>query len=288
MAGGWERSASIWTMNSGPSAADGRGELLDRRRAERRPEPAELEDQPRELVPGAAALAGRVVEPRWSLEREDADLGREVRREGGGQDLVVDDAHLVPLARGLEHGVDEIAALRAARPEAVEARGAHHLMVAAVVQDRVLAGQLGDGVDIQRVRAVGLHVGGALRPVEDVVRADVHQPRAEVPARARQVPRGGPVQRERPLGLRLAAWQVVEGGRVDHYVGPQPPEHLPHRLRVADLEVLVREPPDVLPRKRLDEVAAELSRAAEDDDAAQNTPPIRLSVASISARSPIH
>src|SRR5436309_12870511 len=104
-------------------AADGRGELLDRRRAERRPEPAELEDQPRELVPGAAALAGRVVEPRWSLEREDADLGREVRREGGGQDLVVDDAHLVPLARGLEHGVDEIAALRAARPEAVEARG---------------------------------------------------------------------------------------------------------------------------------------------------------------------
>src|SRR6058998_457581 len=64
-------------------AADGRGKLLDRRRAERRAEPAELEDRPRKLVPGAAALVGRVVEPRRSLEREDADLGCEVRREGG-------------------------------------------------------------------------------------------------------------------------------------------------------------------------------------------------------------
>ena len=80
----------------------------------------------------------------------------------------------------------------------------------------------------------------------------------------------------------------MEGGRVDHDVGPEPPERVPYGLRVADLEILVRESPDVLPREGLDEVAAELSRAAENDDAAQNTPPIRLSVASISARSCIH
>jgi hypothetical protein len=37
-----------------------------------------------------------------------------------------------------------------------------------------------------------------------------------------------------------------------------------------------------------DQIAPELSRAADDDDAAQNTPPIRLRVSSISASRVIH
>ena len=45
---------------------------------------------------------------------------------------------------------------------------------------------------------------------------------------------------------------------------------------------------DVFGGERLDDVAPELPRAAEHDDAGQNTPPMRLRVASISARSSIH
>ena len=80
----------------------------------------------------------------------------------------------------------------------------------------------------------------------------------------------------------------MKGRRIDDEARPEPVEELGHRRRVADVEVLVGEAADVFGGERLDDVAPELPRAAEHHDAGQNTPPMRLRVASISARSSIH
>ncbi len=69
--------------------------------------------------------------------------------------------------------------------------------------------------------------------------------------------------------------------------GSRRPSTAGTRVGVADLDVGVRQAADVVSRERLDDVAAELTGAADDDDATQKTPPMRLSVCSMSASSVI-
>ncbi len=250
--------------------------------------PPQREDRLGELVPGALPLVGRVVEAGRALEREHADLAGEIGRVRGREDLVVDDAHLRALPRRPKHRIDEVAALRPAGAEPVEPGGADHLVAVADAQNRVLARELRLRIDVEWIRPVRLDVGRPLGAVEDVVRAHVDEPRADCGARLRE-PAGCDRVDEVGLPLHgLALRHVVEGRRVHHHRRPQPAEHGAHRVRVGDLEVRVREPAHVLAGERLDEVAAELSRAADDRDANQNTPPMRLSVCSISARRVIH
>jgi len=79
----------------------------------------------------------------------------------------------------------------------------------------------------------------------------------------------------------------VERRRVHHDVGTELRQHAPDRGVVADVHLLVREPVHAVAGERLDEIAAELPGAADDDDG-QKTPPMRLSVDSMSESSVIH
>ena len=149
-------------------------------------------------------------------------------------------------------------------------------------------GQLGDAVDVQRIRAIALDVGRVLGAVEDVVGADVHETRAELVTCAGEPPGGDRVHGKRLLRFGLAARDVVERGRVDDDRRLERAERPAHGVRVADLDRVVPEPPDVVAGERLYAVAAELAGRADDDDAPQKTPPILLSVSSISDSSSIH
>jgi hypothetical protein len=80
----------------------------------------------------------------------------------------------------------------------------------------------------------------------------------------------------------------VERGGFDDDRGAEPADRRADRVGVAELEVLVRERADLVPRERLDDVAPELARRPDDDDPAQNTLPIFCSVSSIEWSRVIH
>ena len=160
--------------------------------------------------------------------------------------------------------------------------------MAAVGQHGMLAGDLRHPVDVEGGRAILLDVGRALRAVEDVVGADVDEPRPELGTRAREVQRRDGVHGERHIGRRFALRHVVERRGVDHDVGPETFEGGADGVRVGDVEVVVAEADHVVRREGLDTVASELAGCAKDDGADQKTPPIALIVFSIVLSSVIH
>ena len=85
-----------------------------------------LERRLRELLPRALAAAGDVEDAGEALLGDLDERGREVAGEGGAADLVGDDVDLVAVLGELEHGRDEVLAVRAEQPGGAD--------------DRVLAG----------------------------------------------------------------------------------------------------------------------------------------------------
>jgi len=92
-------------------------------------------------------------------------------------------------------------------------------------------------VDRARGRHVVLAVGLLAAAVEDVVRRQVHQPRAA----AGEVADGADVRRPRSVGLPFADVDVVEGGAVEDDVGLDLFERAIERRGVRDVELGVRE-----------------------------------------------
>jgi hypothetical protein len=100
---------------------------------------------------------------------------REVNAGGRGAELVVDDAHLVAVAREPQHRVDEVAS---AEPE--ETGGADDEVGRVRLGGRALPLELRRPVGRERRRRVRLHVGLPLAPVEDVVARNVEDGGAEL------------------------------------------------------------------------------------------------------------
>ena len=127
-----------------------------------------LEDLPREVVPGAGAGGGHVVDAELDpLDQADDAVG-EVPGVGRRADLVADDQHLAVVGGEAQHRLDEVGAADAEEPG-----GADDEVALVGGRGRLLAGQLGAAVGGERRGLVGLDVGGALGAVEDVVAGDV-------------------------------------------------------------------------------------------------------------------
>ena len=103
-----------------------------------------------------------------------SEIGGERRR----QQLVGDHRQRALLARSGDHARHEVAALRCAAVQPVETGGANDERTGRVGERGVLAGELGDRVDAARVRQGVLVVRLGAGAVEDVVGAQVDEPRA--------------------------------------------------------------------------------------------------------------
>ena len=115
--------------------------------------PGELHDRLGEAVPAGGAGVRDVQRSRSTPASSAARIaGREIGGERRRQQLVGDDRQRSLLARPGDHPRDEVAALRRAAVEPVQAGGAHHERSGRVRQRGVLAGELGDRVDAARAR----------------------------------------------------------------------------------------------------------------------------------------
>ncbi len=195
-----------------------------------------LEDLAGEVVPGARAGGGHVVDAELDpLDQADDPVG-EVPGVGGRADLVAHDQDLV-LGRGeAQHRLDEVGAADAEEPG-----GADDEVALVGRRRRLLAGELGAAVGRERRRLVGLDVGRALAAVEDVVAGDVDDAGADRGRGGGDVAGAGAVDRKRGLLGLLGPVDVGPGGAVDHDVGPLELELGAERGGVGDVELGVAE-----------------------------------------------
>ncbi len=220
-----------------------------------------LEDLPRELVPGARALRGHVVDPELdALDQADEAVGQ-VPGVGRRADLIADDEDLAVIGGEAQHRLDEVAAADAEKP-----RGADDEVALVGGCGRVLPGQLRAAVGRERRRLVGLDVGLALGAVEDVVAGDVDDAGAVLGGGGGHVARPLAVDRHRRLLGLLGAVDVGPGGAVDDDVGPLELEFLHHRGGVGDVELGAAEADDVVAgvARGQHHIAAEHPRCAGD------------------------
>ena len=128
-------------------------------------------------MPGGVAAAGgmedaaeAVLPPIRQPIGDGEDGGGEVGGGGRTAALVGDHAQPAGFARGIEHGQHEILAGRRIDPG-----GAQHDGMGARCKHRLLAGQLARAIDAHGTGRVGLDIGRALQPVEDIVGGDVDE-----------------------------------------------------------------------------------------------------------------
>ena len=160
-------------------ARRGAAEHLGRRREHPALDFGLVEDLAGEVVPGAGAGGGHVVDAELDpLDQADDAVG-EVPGVGRRADLVADDQHLV-LGRGeAQHRLDEVGAADAEEPG-----GADDEVALVGGRGRLLAGELAAAVGGERRGLIGLDVGRALAAVEDVVAGDVDDARRRPSAAA--------------------------------------------------------------------------------------------------------
>src|SRR5207249_8443612 len=107
-------------------------------------------------------------------------LPREVQRVARAQHLISDDAELLALPCQPQHRLDEVPlALARGRGDSEETRDAEDHRPLAALERPSLAGELRFAVGAQRMGLVGLEIRCALAAVEDVVRREVDEGRAE-------------------------------------------------------------------------------------------------------------
>src|SRR6202008_460497 len=121
-------------------------------------------------------------------------------------------------------------------------------------------------VDADRPRLVLFGVRLALFAIENVIRADMNEPRVLPRADFRQDARRFTVERERFFPVRLAPVHVRLRRRVDQRIELQAVERRAHLPRLAEIDLHVIEPDDVellppFPRQRRAQPAAR----ADDD-----------------------
>src|SRR5215211_3890026 len=196
-----------------------------------------LKDRLGELEPRALARARQVQHARRAGLDRLQEGGREVACVGRAQPLVRHHPERAAGASPLDHPGDEVAALRGAPVEAEEGGAPYHDRTGSVGERALLARQLGDGVDAPRLRAVELRIRLAPRAGEDVVRAEMDEPRSRLGAALREALHGTGVHLERAVLLALADLDVVEGGAVEDDLGTHPLEDPPDGVVVRDVEL---------------------------------------------------
>ena len=178
-------------------------------------------------MPRARPVVGGVIGAiRFGLDQQ-RDLRSQIFGKGRRARLIVHHADRAALGGQPEHGVDKVAAAArsnvvgfAARAgQAVESAGADDVVLGPGRAQQQLAGQLARPVGAQRVGRVGLYVGRAFGPVEDVVGADVEQRRADLAADQRHAMDGQRVHRQRLRCVSLDVIHAVIGRAVDHQAG---------------------------------------------------------------------
>src|SRR5438874_8764842 len=102
--------------------------------------------------------------------------------------LIVDDPQRLVFARQAQHCLDEIPALTARTPDAVQSARADDQMLWTFGSDHIFAAQFADAVNADR--AGGIVNGPRRRPrgvqAEDIVRAEMNQRAPQIAAIARQ------------------------------------------------------------------------------------------------------
>jgi hypothetical protein len=128
-----------------------------------------------------------------------------------------------------------------------------------------LAGELADAVGVDRVGGVLFGVWGALRAVEDVIRADLDQSRSEPQAGVAKVLDPDGVDREGPVRALLALGDVMEGSRVDDDIRSAGVQSLAQADGFADIDLADIER-DTSRAKDLSQLPAQLTPGADDRD----------------------
>ena len=175
------------------------------------------EDRLGEIGPGAVAGGGDVVDAEGQMHDLLRRLGQ-MARVGRAAPLVGDDRHLVALAAEAQHRPHEVLRRLAEQP-----RAADDPRLAA---GRRLAVQLRTSVGAERSRRVRLQIRRGLPAVEDVVRRERDERRAELGRHAaslRRSPRRPPAAPPRPrrhpsrprhAGRATASPELAGGGSV--------------------------------------------------------------------------
>ena len=152
--------------------------------------------------------------------------------------------------------------------------------------DELLAGQLGDAVDVERRRRVALGVGlaSAARPApEDVVAGEEDDAGPDGGGGASHVAGPEGVDGEGQGRVDLAVVDPVEGGGVDHPIRCQRLEPGGQADAVDDVDVLVAQADGRL-AEGTHQVMSELTGGPEDDDRHAETPWAPLRIVSRSQR----
>ena len=247
----------------GPAAA--RGEALDDRAGE---------GEAREAV-GAGGVEDAGVRVPPSVAAHAAGYGQdrlgEVRRIGRAAELVLDDAQAILLGGQADHRAHEIAAMGP-----IEPGGAQDHVARIGRRRRSLAGQLRAAVDVERRRRVGLVIGRALGPVEDVVGGDLDHGDAEPGGAGGGGGRAVAVDGEGQVRLALCLVHGGVGRGVDHDVGLERLHRRRERLRPQQVDQGPRAVPDhdAGGRRGLAQGPRELTpRAGDEDPHGQTNPP---------------
>src|SRR5262249_56663259 len=125
------------------------------------------------------------------------------------------------LPGGPQQRLDEVAALAAAAPDAVQAARPNDQVPRAQRPHQVLAGQLAHAVDVDRARGVlrGVWRRPRLVQAEDVIAAEMDQQGVQVAADEGQLPHTPGVDGERRLWFALGPVHEVVGRTVADHVG---------------------------------------------------------------------
>ena len=173
-----------------------------------------LERRDGEIPPRALAAAGD-VEHAVGARLGDRDQRRgEVAGVCGTAELVVDYRDLVALGAEPQHRVDEVLAVRAEHPRGADDRVRRRRGGL----DGALAGELRAPVGADRAGRRGFLVGRGRVAREHVVGRDVHDVRAHLGRRRRDVAGAVAVDQRRLRLGGLGAVDVGPGGAVDHRV----------------------------------------------------------------------
>jgi hypothetical protein len=175
---------------------------------------------------------------------------RQVHGPGRAADLVSHHAHLVALVAEGEHRVDEVAPAGA-----VEPGRAHDRVLGGRGRHLLLARELRAPVGAKRVHRIGLDprlpgaaAGVLALAVEDVVGRDVHDARADLGRRARDVAGAVAVDSGRGRLGRLGAVDVGPRRAVDDRARLGRRDDAAHVTGIGDVELGAGEGDDIVPQ----------------------------------------
>ena len=237
----------------------------------------QADDLGSEIIPGADALAGAVVQAVLVGDAELQDLVGQVHRVGGVAALVVDHFQLAELSARVHDGLDEVLAVVAVQP----GRADDEVAVAELLHI-LLAHELGGAVGADGPGLGGLVLGDAavLPAGEHIVGGDMDQTGAGLFGGLCQIAGADGVGLEGCVMVDLAAVHVGEGGAVDDDVRALAADEVIHHLVVGDIQLrqvhrdhggiqeLFGDGADLaaaLPQL-LDDLGAKLAFASGDDD----------------------